>query len=171
MGGLEIQRQSDPHTRGGTRTIRALGNDSKAKEKLTEATTQRAGGGGLQERGHALGMGGKNQQLVSHVRTMKTTLRCSQPLGSATSTGARQLRAEHVGGNKTAFKTDVCNCFVNKAGGRGGTCEGNSGPSPLGTPGCPPTPASLNTVRLLGSWQLPKRLGEAGHFSLRTNHN
>lgn len=96
VGGLEIQRQSGPHTRGGTRTIRALGNDSKAEEKLTEATTQRAGAGGPQERGHTLGMGGKNQQLVSHVRTMTTTPRCPQPLRSATSTGVRQLREEHV---------------------------------------------------------------------------
>ena len=97
VGGLEIQRQSGPHTRGGTRTIRALGNDSKDEEKLTEATTQRAGAGGPQERGHALGMGGKNQQLVSHVRTTTKTPRCPQPLGSATSTGARQLGEEHVG--------------------------------------------------------------------------
>lgn len=115
VGGLEIQRQSGPHTRAGTRTIRALGNDSKAEEKLTEATTQRAGAGGPQERGHALGMGGKNQQLVSHVRTM-TMPRCPQPLRSATSTGARELRAEHVGEVKQHSKRTCAAASLTKQG-------------------------------------------------------
>lgn len=104
-----------PTHQGRDPNLRALGNDSKAEEKLTEATTQRAGAGGPQERGHALGMGGKNQQLVSHVRTM-TMPRCPQPLRSATSTGARELRAEHVGEVKQHSKRTCAAASLTKQG-------------------------------------------------------
>lgn len=56
---METQRQPGP-THQSYRTTKATGKNSKAKKGLTEATTQRAGGQGAEERVRALGAGEKN---------------------------------------------------------------------------------------------------------------
>lgn len=157
VGGLEIQRQSGPHTRAGTRTIRALGNDSKAEEKLTEATTQRAGAGGPQERGHALGMGGKKPTVSI---TRENNDNAAVPTASQVSYlyGSERAQGRTRGGNKTALKTDVCSCLVNKAGGRAGTVRVTRVPLPWGLLGALPS-ISEHREAALGPGSSPKGWG------------